>query len=189
MKFRLLALSTVLLMISTTNLHAAASLQDCQATMAKFKDLGNVKEMLAQSYGYAVLPTIGKGGMGIGGAGGTGCVFAGGKHTGNVSMGQVTIGWQLGGQAYSQLILFKNADTYKEFTQGNFEFGADATAVALTYGAAAGASTQGASASAGDTKGVGAWKRGMAIFTLAKGGLMYEAAIGGQKYNFKPLID
>ena len=102
-------------------------------------------------------------------------------------MGQVTIGWQLGGQSYSELILFKNADTYKEFTQGTFEFGADATAVALTYGAAASASTQGASASAGDTRAAGAWKRGMAIYTLAKGGLMYEAAVGGQKYNFKAL--
>jgi lipid-binding SYLF domain-containing protein len=176
-------------MMSANSVQAAASLQKCQEAMAKFKGLGNVSAMLSESYGYAVLPTIGKGGMGVGGAGGTGCVFAGGKHTGNVSMGQVTIGWQLGGQAYSELILFKNADTYKEFTQGNFEFGADATAVALTYGAAAGASTQGASASAGDTKGKGAWKRGMAVFTVAKGGLMYEASIGGQKYNFKPLID
>ena len=67
-----------------------------------------------------------------------------------------------------------------------FEFGVDVTAVALTYGAQAGASTKGASASAGDTKGIGAWKRGMAVFTLAKGGLMYEASIGGQKFNFKP---
>ena len=189
MKLRILALISIFAMISANSVHAAASPQDCQEAMAKFKQLGNVSEMLAQSHGYAVLPTIGKGGMGIGGAGGTGCVFAGGKHTGNVSMGQVTVGWQLGGQSYSQLILFKNADTYKEFTQGNFEFGADATAVALTYGAEAGASTQGASASAGDTKGKGAWKRGMAVFTLIKGGLMYEASIGGQKYNFKPLMD
>jgi len=189
MKTRFLLITALLLAFSATTIHAAASLQKCQETMAKFKDLGNVNELLAQSYGYAVLPTIGKAGVGIGGAGGTGCVFAGGTHTGNVSMGQVTVGWQLGGQSYSQLILFKNADTYKEFTQGNFEFSADATAVALTYGAAAGASTQGASASAGDTHGKAAWKRGMAIYTLAKGGLMYEASIGGQKYNFKPLID
>jgi lipid-binding SYLF domain-containing protein len=134
---------------------------------------------------------------------GTGCVYAGGKHTGNVSMGQVTFGLQLGGQAYSEIILFKNADTYKDFTNGNFEFGADATAVALTYGAEAGASTKGASASAGDTKAAGSWKRGMAVYTLAKaagswkrgmavytlakGGLMYEASIGGQKYKYKPL--
>jgi len=189
MKYLIRMFFVTVLLLTGTAVFAAASLQDCQETMGKFKELGNVSELLAQSYGYAVLPTIGKGGVGVGGAAGSGCVFAGGKHVGNVSMGQVSIGWQLGGQAYSQLILFQNADTYKEFTQGNFEFGADATAVALTYGAAAGASTQGASASAGDTHGKGAWKRGMAIFTLAKGGLMYEATIGGQKYNFKPLVD
>jgi lipid-binding SYLF domain-containing protein len=180
-------LFTTLLLLSIGVSAQAASLTSCQEAMGKFRELGNVSDLLAQSYGYAVLPTIGKGGIGIGGAGGKGCVFAGGAHTGDVSMVQVTIGFQLGGQAYSQLILFKNADTYQEFTKGNFEFGADATAVALTYGAAAGATTQGASVSAGDTAGHGAWKRGMAIFTLAKGGLMYEASIGGQKYNFKPL--
>jgi len=167
----------------------AASLRECQDAMSNFKELGNVSQMLGESYGYAVLPTIGKAGMGIGGAGGSGCVYEGNTYTGDVSMGQVTIGLQLGGQAYSQLVLFKNKDTYEEFTKGNFEFGADATAVALTYGASAGASTQGASATAGDTKGVGAWKRGMAVYTLAKGGLMYEASIGGQKYKFKPLDD
>ena len=189
MKRGILTLIATVLMLVGTSTFAAATVQDCQNAMSKFKDLGNVSELLGQAYGYAVLPTIGKGGIGVGGAGGSGCVFAGGKHVGNVSMAQVTIGWQLGGQAYSQLVLFQNADTYKEFTQGNFEFGADATAVALTYGAAAGASTEGASVSAGDTAGKGAWKRGMAVFTLAKGGLMYEASIGGQKYNFKPLTD
>ena len=189
MKHRIITLIALSLLLTASSTCLAASLSKCQETMSKFKELGNVKELLAQSYGYAVFPTIGKGGVGIGGAGGSGCVIAGGKHTGDASMGQVTIGFQLGGQAYSELILFQNADTYKEFTQGNFEFGADATAVALTYGAAAGASTQGASVTAGDTKGKGAWKRGMAVFTLAKGGLMYEASIGGQKYNFKPLLD
>ena len=189
MKHRLTILVTTILLLAGSTAYAAAKPQQCQETMAKFKQLGNVSELLSQAYGYAVLPTVGKGGAGIGGAGGSGCVYAGGKHVGNVSMGQLTVGWQLGGQAYSQLILFKNADVYKEFTQGNFEFGADATAVALTYGAAAGASTEGASATAGDTKGKGAWKRGMAVFTVAKGGLMYEASIGGQKYNFKPLMD
>ena len=189
MKSRITALMAVLLMLGANTAWSAASPEDCAAAMARFKDLGNVPQLLGQSYGYAVLPTIGKGGVGIGGAGGTGCVYAGGKHTGNVSMGQVTVGWQLGGQAYSQLILFQNADTYKEFTQGNFEFGADANAVALTYGASASAGTQGATSTAGDTAGHAAWKRGMAIFTLAKGGLMYEASIGGQKYKFKPLGD
>ena len=179
----------VLLIIISNATHAAATVEKCKETLKKFKELGNVPELLAESYGYAVLPTIGKGGIGIGGAGGTGCVFAGGKHSGNVSMGQITIGWQLGGQAYSQIILFKNVDVYDDFSEGRFEFGADATAVALTYGAAAGASTKGASASAGDTRAVGAWKRGMAVFTIAKGGLMYEASIGGQKFKFKSLAD
>lgn len=187
MKLKLLILLSLSIILTGSKAQAAASLEKCQETLAKFRQLGNVPELLAESYGYAVLPTIGKGGIGIGAAGGTGCVFAGGHQTGKVSMGQVTIGWQLGGQAYSQIILFKNADTYGEFTRGQFEFGADATAVALTYGAAAGASTKGASASAGDTRAVGAWKRGMAVFTLAKGGLMYEASIGGQKFNFRPL--
>jgi lipid-binding SYLF domain-containing protein len=182
-----IAVLALLQILLAPRAEAAASLEDCLETLAKFKQLGNVPEMLAESYGYAIMPTIGKGGFGIGGAGGTGCVFKQGKHTGKVTMGQITIGWQLGGQAYSQIILFKNADTYDDFTAGRFEFGADATAVALTYGAQAGVSTKGASASAGDTKGTGMWKRGMAVFTLAKGGLMYEASIGGQKFNFKPL--
>jgi lipid-binding SYLF domain-containing protein len=187
MKKSLIALVFGFLALQATSVFAAATVEECKATKDKFLEMGNVAEMMAESYGYAVLPTIGKGGIGIGGAGGTGCVFVGDKHTGDVSMGQVTIGLQLGGQAYSQIILFKNADTYNDFTKGEFEFGADATAVALTYGAQAGAGTKGASASAGDTKGAGMWKRGMAVFTVAKGGLMYEASIGGQKFKFKPL--
>ena len=189
MKLRTMILAGVLASLTTATAQAAASLEKCRSTLEKFRALGNVPEMIAESYGYAVLPTIGKGAIGIGGAGGTGCVFKGGGHSGNVSMGQITIGWQLGGQAYSQIILFKNADVYNDFTKGQFEFGADATAVALTYGAQAGASTKGASMSAGDTRARGTWKRGMAVFTLAKGGLMYEASIGGQKFNFKPLDD
>jgi lipid-binding SYLF domain-containing protein len=188
-KLQIIAVLLLLQMALVSRVNAAASFEDCRKTLDKFRELGNVPEMLAESYGYAVLPTIGKGGIGIGGAGGTGCVFRQGRHTGKVSMGQITIGWQLGGQAYSQIILFRNGDTYDDFTAGRFEFGADATAVALTYGAQAGVSTKGASASAGDTKGKGMWKRGMAVFTLAKGGLMYEASIGGQKFSFKPLKD
>ena len=186
MKIRNTLFFSIFLLFGATA-HAAATLEECNEALTKFKQLGDVPKRMSEAYGYAVLPTIGKGGVGIGGAAGTGCVFANGKHTGNVSMKQVTIGWQLGGQAYSQIVLFKNEDTYLEFTNGNFEFGADASAVALTYGAAAGANTQGASATAGDTRAAGAWKRGMAIYTLAKGGLMYEASIGGQKYKFKPL--
>src|SRR5210317_1717701 len=110
------------LTLAGTTAYAAASVEKCQAAFDKFKGLGNVPQLVAESYGYAVLPTIGKAGVGIGGAGGTGCVYAGGKQTGDVSMAQITIGWQLGGQSYSQLILFKNKDVYVSFTRGQFEF-------------------------------------------------------------------
>jgi len=104
MKLRVLLVLAVFSTLTGPTAQAAASLEKCTNTLGKFRQLGNVPELLAESYGYAVLPTIGKGGIGIGGAGGTGCVFARGKHTGKVSMGQITIGWQLGGQAYSQII-------------------------------------------------------------------------------------
>mgnify|MGYP003572800105 FL=1 len=143
------------------------------------------------SYGYAVFPTIGKGGAGIGGAHGKGRVYAKGVHVGDTSMTQLTVGFQLGGQAFSQIIFFEDERAYTQFTSGNFEFGAQATAVAITAGASASASTTGntAGASGGqnDAKSAGNYYRGMAIFTVAKGGLMYEAAIGGQKFKYEEI--
>ncbi len=142
-----------------------------------------------KSYGYAVFPTIGKGGMGIGGAHGKGRVYAKGVHVGDTTMSQLTIGFQLGGQAFSQIIFFEDERAFTQFTSGNFEFGAQATAVAITAGASATATTTGNSAGASggrnDAKSVGEYYRGMATFTVAKGGLMYEATIGGQKFNYK----
>ena len=142
-----------------------------------------------KSYGYAVFPTIGKGGMGVGGAHGKGRVYAKGVHVGNTSMSQITVGFQLGGQVYSQIVFFEDERAFTQFTSGNFEFGAQATAVAVTAGASATATTTGNSASASggrnDAKSFGEYYRGMAIFTVAKGGLMYEASIGGQKFNYK----
>jgi lipid-binding SYLF domain-containing protein len=144
------------------------------------------------AYGYALFPTIGKGGIGIGGAGGKGRVFVAGAHVGNTSMGQVTIGFQLGGQAYSMIIFFEDRRAFEEFSSGNFEFGAQATAVAITAGASASASTAGggtAGASGGrhDAVTSGDYSKGLAVFTVAKGGLMYEASIGGMKFGYKPV--
>jgi len=159
-------------------------------TIKIFKDAGQSGEFFKTAYGYAVFPTIGKGGVGIGGAHGRGRVYVGDKHVGNTRMTQVTIGAQLGGQAYSQIIFFEDKRAFDEFTSGNFEFGAQATAVAITAGASAAATTTGrsAGASAGksDAKTVGAYIKGMVVFTVAKGGLMYEASIGGQKFSYKP---
>ncbi|MFW2440759.1 MAG: YSC84-related protein [Arenicellales bacterium] len=163
-----------------------------QKTVELFKNAGESGTFFGNSYGYAVFPSIGKGGIGIGGAHGNGGVFVGGKQVGETSMTQLTIGFQLGGQAYSQIIFFKDKRAFDEFTTGEFEFGAQATAVAITAGASAGASTTGASAGASSSKesattAGGGYHKGMAVFTIAKGGLMYEASIGGQKYNYKPL--
>jgi lipid-binding SYLF domain-containing protein len=157
-------------------------------TIKIFQDAGASGGFFSNSHGYAVFPTIGKGGIGIGGAYGKGRVYAGGKHVGDTSMTQVTLGLQLGGQAYSQIIFFEDERAFKEFTSGNFEFGAQASAVAITAGASAGASTAGSSAGASggkhDATTVGKYHKGMAVFTVAKGGLMYEASIGGQKFSY-----
>ena len=96
-----------------------------------------------------------------------------------------TIGWQLGGQSFSQLIFFEDQRAYEDFTSGNFEFGAQASAVAITAGANATASTAGgASAGTGKSQAKTAYSNGMAIFTRAKGGLMYEATVSGQKFTY-----
>jgi lipid-binding SYLF domain-containing protein len=160
-----------------------------QDTINVFKKAGESGRFFNSSYGYAVFPTIGKGGVGVGGAYGQGRVYEKGKYIGDTSMTQVTVGFQLGGQAYSQIIFFQDARSLKEFTSGNFEFGADASAIAITASANAKANTSGSSAGASatknDAKAVGAYNKGMATFTVAKGGLMYEASIGGQKFNYR----
>jgi lipid-binding SYLF domain-containing protein len=146
------------------------------------------KEFFDNSYGYAVFPNIGKGGLGVGGARGKGRVYAKGAYVGDTTMTQLTVGLQMGGQAYSQIIFFEDKRAFTEFTSGNFEFGAQASAVAITAGASASATTTGAAAGASsdmdDARSVGAYYKGMAVFTVAKGGLMYEATIGGQKFSY-----
>ncbi len=124
----------------------------------------------SKAYGYAVFPTVGKAGMGLGGAYGEGEVYRQGRFIGTSSLSQLTIGFQLGGQAYTEIIFFKDKQALDDFTSGNFEFNAQASAVAVTAGASVDAD----------------YDNGVAIFTLPKGGLMYEAAVGGQKFSFDP---
>jgi lipid-binding SYLF domain-containing protein len=169
---------------------ASASADEYQDTINIFKQAGESGRHFATAYGYAVFPTIGKGGIGIGAAHGSGRVYAKGAYIGDTTMNQLTVGLQLGGQAYSQIIFFQDERALKDFTSGNFEFGADASAIAITAGANASTSTTGTSAgaSAGQhdaaTAGAG-YTKGMATYTVAKGGLMYEASIGGQKFSYK----
>jgi lipid-binding SYLF domain-containing protein len=159
-----------------------------QDTIDIFRKADESSKFFATSYGYAVFPTIGKGGAGIGGAYGKGKVFEKGKYIGDTSMTQLSVGFQLGGQGFSQIIFFENAEALGKFTQGEFEFGAEASAVAITLGAGAKAGTTGATAGASvdktKAKNVGTYANGMAAFTVVKGGLMYEATVAGQKFKF-----
>ncbi len=156
-----------------------------------FKGAGESGSFFDNSYGYAVFPTIGKGGVGIGGAYGKGRVYEQGAHVGNTSVTQLSIGFQLGGQAYSQIIFFEDKRAFDEFTSGNFEFGAQANAVAITAGASAAATTTGSSAGASggrhDATTKGSYHKGMATFTVTTGGLMYEASVAGQKFSYTAL--
>jgi len=140
-------------------------------TVTAFKNKNNkIKSFFNSAVGYAVFPSIGKGGMGIGGAYGKGTVYRRGKAIGGVRVTQITIGFQLGGQSYSEIIFFQNKESLDDFTSGNFEFSAQATAVALNARVEI------------DVP----YEYGVAVFTMVKGGLMYEASIGGQKFKFIP---
>jgi lipid-binding SYLF domain-containing protein len=167
---------------------APALADEYSDTLKTFRNAGQSSAYFKSAYGYAVFPTIGKGGIVVGGAYGSGRVYAGGKMTGTTSMTQGSVGFQLGGQAYSQIIFFQNKKAFDEFTSGDFTFGAQASAVAITAGASAQtgrATGSSASTSQKHATTAGGYHRGMAVFTVAKGGLMYEAAIAGQKFSYK----
>ncbi len=158
-------------------------------TISLFKHAHESASFFHKSYGYAVFPTIGKAGLGVGGAFGKGRVYSRGRLIGDASMSQLSVGFQAGGQAYSQMIFFENKRALDAFTRGNFEFGADVGAIAITAAASASAGTTGttAGASAGkkDAATEGEYHDGIVVFTIAKGGLMYQAAVSGQKFSFK----
>jgi lipid-binding SYLF domain-containing protein len=162
---------------------------DYADTIKLFRDASESRPFFNKSHGYAVFPLVGKAGYVIGGAYGKGRVYRGDTHVGETAMSQATVGFQLGGQAYSQIIFFENKRAFDEFTSGNFEFTAQATAVAITAGASVQGGTMGAAASASGTQhhakqAPADYHKGMAVFTLTKGGLMYEASIGGQKFDY-----
>jgi len=153
-------------------LPAAASAQSADSSViAKFKEKDpGMAKVFADAHGYAVFPTVAKGAIGIGGARGKGDVFERGKRIGKATLTQVTLGFQLGGQAYSEVIFFKDKTALDDFKRGNFEFDAQVSAIALSARASRDL----------------AYNRGVAIVTMAKGGLMYEASVGGQKFSYKP---
>ena len=142
-----------------------------QEAIAAFKESDpSVQRFFDAASGYVVIPTVGKAGFGIGGARGKGVLYENGAVTAIVTLSQLSFGFQWGGQAYSEFIFFEDATALADFKRGNYELGAQASAVAITAGVSADAEFNG----------------GMAIFTQAKGGLMYEASVGGQKFKVEP---
>ena len=162
----------------------AAHADEFSDAIAKFRQAPTLQPFFEQAYGYAVFPTVGKGGVVVGGAYGEGRVYRGGAVIGDVSLVQLNIGFQLGGQTYSEIIFFQNKEAFDKFTSGSFSFGAQASAVAIAVGASAQAGSNGSSANAANLQSEALYTLGMAVFTMTKGGLMYEASIGGQKFTY-----
>jgi len=154
---------------------AKADLHDeAFGTVGRMEERDSVlRSFIQRSAGYAIFPSVGKGGLVVGGAYGKGEVYRQGQFIGYAELQQATVGAQIGGETYAELIVFENNDALNRFTAGNFAFSANASAVALKSGAAAAAR----------------FENGVAVFTLPKGGAMLEASIGGQKFTFQPVSE
>jgi lipid-binding SYLF domain-containing protein len=163
-------------MVTATLLALAPSVghaqDDVPPVIAKFKQKDpGMEKIFSDAVGYAVFPTVGKGAIGVGGARGKGWVYEGGAIVGRTTLTQVTIGFQLGGQAYSEIVFFQTRQALDNFKLGHLKLDAQASAIALTARASADL----------------AYRNGVAIVTMAKGGLMYEASVGGQKFSYTPV--
>jgi len=179
------------LIFGVVNVTNAAGNDSISSAIDTFKSFPALTKFFNNAYGYAIFPTVGKAGFLIGGSYGQGQVYRGGQVTGRASLFAGSIGFQLGGKAFSEIIFFQDKRAYDEFTSGNFEFDATAQAIAVTAGVEARAGTAGTSAgaSAGPKSGTQAetgYIKGMATFVHGKGGLMFELSIGGQKFSFEP---
>jgi len=129
-----------------------------------------MKGLFSSSFGYIIFPKVGKAGIGVGGASGHGAAYEGGQLIGYAKLSQITIGFQLGGQSYREVIFFENAKAMERFKQNNVELSAQVSAVAAASGASANAK----------------YVEGVFVITSTIGGLMYEASVGGQQFKFSP---
>jgi lipid-binding SYLF domain-containing protein len=171
---------------------AAVEVENYSSTLTLFRNSPVVNKFFKNSYGYAVFPAIGKAGFVVGGAYGKGQVYRKGKVRGKSTVVEGSIGFQAGGEVFSEIIFFQDKRAYTKFISGTFEFDATAQAIAITAGAEAQVGTKGtsATATAGPKTGVHAktgYFNGMAAFVHAQGGLMYELSVGGQKFTFEAL--
>lgn len=168
MKLKLSIFATMLFFFSITSFAQKNDVSKANETIKDFKTTNDeIVKIFNSAYGYAIFPGIGKGGLGIGGAGGKGTVYKGGTAVADCKMSQVTIGLQAGGQKYAEVIFFENAKAFDRFMSNKFEFAAQVSAIALKSGVSLDAE----------------YRDGMMVFTKAIGGLMYEASLGGQKFK------
>jgi lipid-binding SYLF domain-containing protein len=143
---------------------------DSQAAKAEFiKTDAKMAGLFGGAYGYVIFPNVGKGAVGVGGASGRGAVYEHGALIGGAKLSQVSIGFQFGGQSYREVVFFETKEAMDRFKQNKIEFSAQVSAVAAASGASANAK----------------YKEGVMVFTMQKGGLMYEASVGGQKFKFE----
>ena len=182
-----------LLLVGASSPGAAQQVEDFSAAIEMFRQVPEVGPYFDSAYGFAVWDSIARGGLGVGAATGRGQVYVNGQVTGFSRLIDVSIGLQAGGQAYRQIIFFEDRWAYDEFTRGNFEFDASAAAVAVAASAQTSSGTQGSQATVGASGtgralANGSYQNGLRVFTLAIGGLMAQATIAGQKYNFRSVL-
>lgn len=156
-----------------------------------FRSAGASAPFFDDAYGYAIFPRVAKAGFIVGGARGTGQVYVSGQPVGETTLTQLTVGFQAGAQAHSQIIFFQDERAFREFSEGGFEFSGQMNATVITASAQAQAGTQGTAAGVSggrrDAKVSGGYYKGMAVFVIATGGLMVEASLGGQRFTYSPL--
>jgi lipid-binding SYLF domain-containing protein len=151
---------------------ADATVKEADQAIAALKKADpGLKKFFSKSAGYAVFPNVAKGGLVVGGAGGAGYLYEGGKPVGKTGLSQVTVGAQIGGEAYVEVVFFETKEALAAFKKGEWAMAAQVSAVAVKSGASA------------DAK----YKDGVAVFTMMKGGAMAEASVGGQKFSYEPL--
>lgn len=183
----------IMLLIGNSSIAFCEDEYEYSNAIKLFKESNVSSNFFNNCYGYAIFPSIGKGGFILGGSYGNGKVFSQGEFTGRVTVIEGSIGFQAGGKKFSEIIFFEDKRAFDEFTSGAFEFDATAQAIAVTAGVEAQASTYGSSAGASKNpitvrQAETTYYKGMAIFVHSKGGLMIEVSVGGQKFKYKPII-
>jgi lipid-binding SYLF domain-containing protein len=168
-----LAVSVVVAVAFSPAARAAVSVKDAQDAIAAIKKADpSISKFFDKAAGYVIFPNVAKGGLIVGGAGGEGYLFQKGTAVGKTTLSQASIGAQVGGQTYYEVIFFEDPKKVEEFKKGQWTMAAQVSAVALSSGASANAKYTG----------------GVAVFTLTKGGAMAEASVGGQKFSYEPIV-